>query len=153
MISSELLRQYPHFAGITDDCLKDIAMVSEKREFEAGEDLMVEGNTAKSLCLMISGEVSVIYRLGDDREVVADSLVKGDAFGWSALLEPHILTASCRGHKDGEIIKIDAEHLRSICDENIFCGYQILGEVSKTLRDRLSAMRVQIAAQALEISN
>lgn len=147
MVSPELLRQYPHFAGISDDCLKAIAMVSEKREFQAGEDLLIEGNTATSLCLMVSGEVNVIYRLGDDREVVADSLVKGDAFGWSALLEPHILTASCRGHKDGEIIEIEAENLRSICDENLVCGYQILNEVSKTLRDRLSALRVQIATQ------
>ena len=148
MVSPELLRQYPHFAGVTEDCLKAIAMVSEKRGFQAGEDLLIEGHTATKLCLMVSGEVNVIYRLGDDREVVADSLVKGDAFGWSALLEPHILTASCRGHKEEEIIKIDAENLRSICDENIACGYQIISEVSKTLRDRLSAMRVQIAAQS-----
>jgi CRP-like cAMP-binding protein len=148
MVSPELLRQYPHFAGVTEDCLKKIAMVSEKRGFQAGEDLLIEGNTATKLCLMISGEVNVIYRLGDDREVVADSLVKGDSFGWSALLEPHILTASCRGHKDGEIIEIEALSLRSICDEDIPCGYQILNGVAKTLRDRLSAMRVQIAAQA-----
>ncbi len=148
MVSPELLRHYPYFAGVTDKCLKDIAMVSKKREFQVGEDLIIEGNTATNLCLMVSGEVNVIYRLGDDREVVADSLIKGDAFGWSALLEPHILTASCRGHKEGEIIEIQAENLRSICDENIACGYQIISEVSKTLRDRLSAMRVQIAAQA-----
>ncbi len=147
MISPELLRQYPHFAGVTNDCLKAIAMASEKREFQAGEDLLIEGNPATSLCLMVSGEVDVIYRLGDDREVVADSLVKGDAFGWSALLAPHVLTASCRGHKAGEIIEIEALVLRAICEDNIACGYQIINEVSKTLRDRLSAMRVQIAAQ------
>ena len=148
MISPELLRRYPHFTGVTEDCLKDIAMVSEKKQFSVGDDLVIEGNPATKLFLMISGEMHIIYRLGDDSEVIADSLVSGDAFGWSALLEPHVLTASCRASKAGELIEIDAEKLRSICAENITCGYQILQEVSKILRDRLSAMRVQIAVQS-----
>lgn len=147
MISPEMLRRYPYFAGVSENCLKDIAMASEKKQFSVGDDIVTEGNTATKLCLMISGEINIIYRLGDDSEVVADSLSSGDSFGWSALLEPHVLTASCRASKEGELIEIDAEKLRSICAENMACGYQILQEVSKTLRDRLSAMRVQIAAQ------
>jgi hypothetical protein len=33
----------------------------------------------------MTGEVNTIYSLGDDRTVVADTLVEDDAFGWSAL--------------------------------------------------------------------
>ena len=146
MISPELLRNFPHFAVVSPECLKDIAMISMEREFDAEETLFDEGNLATHLCLMLSGEVSIIYRLGDNREVVADSLIKGDAFGWSAILEPHQLTASCRGAKSGKFIAIEAEGLRQICGENYACGYHIVLGVSKTLRDRLSAMRVQIAA-------
>lgn len=146
MISPELLRNFPHFSGASYECLKDIAMISKEREFDAEESLFHEGNLATHLCLMLSGEVSIVYRLGDNREVVADSLIKGDAFGWSAILEPHQLTASCRGAKSGKFIAIEAEGLRQICVENYACGYHIVRGVSKTLRDRLSAMRVQIAA-------
>lgn len=146
MISPELLRNFPHFSGLPYECLKEIAMISKERAFDPGDDLFYEGNLATHLCLILSGEVSIVYRLGDDREVVADSLIKGDAFGWSAILEPHKLTASCRGAKGGKYIAIEAEALRRICDENYACGYHIVREVSKTLRDRLSAMRVQIAA-------
>lgn len=147
MISPELLRNFPHFSGVSYECLKDIAMIGSEREFDSEETLFREGNLATHLCLMLSGEVSIVYRLGDDREVVADNLIKGDAFGWSAILEPHQMTASCRGAKSGKFIAIEAEELRRICEENIACGYQIVREVSKTLRDRLSAMRVQIAAE------
>ncbi len=146
MISPELLRGFPHFSGATSDCLKDIAMISRERAFDSGETLFHEGNLATHFCLLLSGEVSIVYRLGDNREVVADSLIKGDAFGWSAILEPHQLTASCRGAKSGNFIAIEAEGLRRICDENYACGYHIVRGVSKALRDRLSALRVQIAA-------
>lgn len=146
MISPELLRGFPHFSGATSDCLKDIAMISRERTFDSEETLFHEGNVATHLCLLLSGEVSIVYRLGDNQEVVADNLIKGDAFGWSALLEPHQLTASCRGAKSGKFIAIEAAGLRLICDENHACGYHIVRGVSKALRDRLSAMRVQIAA-------
>ncbi|MCJ7566479.1 MAG: cyclic nucleotide-binding domain-containing protein [Anaerolineales bacterium] len=146
MISPELLRGFPHFSGVSYECLKDIAMISRERDFDPEETLFHEGNLATHLCLMLSGEVSIVYRLGDNREVVADNLIKGDAFGWSAILEPHQLTASCRGAKSGKFIAIEAEGLRRICDEDYACGYHIVRGVSKALRDRLSAMRVQIAA-------
>ncbi len=146
MISPELLRSFPHFSGVSYECLKDIAMISRERTFDSGETLFNEGNVATHLCLLLSGEVSIVYRLGDNREVVADNLIKGDAFGWSAILEPHQLTASCRGAKSGKFIAIEAERLRQICAEDYACGYHIVRGVSKALRDRLSALRVQIAA-------
>ena len=146
MISPELLRNFPHFSGASYECLKGIAMISKERAFDAGESLFHEGNLATHLCLMLSGEISIVYRLGDNREVVADNLIKGDAFGWSAILEPHQLTATCRGSKNGKFIAIEAEGLRRICVEDYACGYHIVQQVAKTLRDRLSAMRVQIAA-------
>lgn len=146
MITPESLRSFPHFSGVSLECLKDIAMISREREFDAEETLFHEGNVATHLCLVLSGEVSIVYSLGDNREVVADSLIKGDAFGWSAILEPHQLTASCRGAKSGKFIAIEAERLRQICVEDYACGYLIVRGVSKALRDRLSALRVQIAA-------
>ena len=152
MISPELLRNFHHFSGVSYECLKKISMISKEKEFDPGDALFDEGNLATHLCLMLSGEVSIVYRLGDNREVVADSLIKGDAFGWSAILEPHKLTASCRGAKSGKYIAIEAEELRRIFDADNACGYRIVLEVSKALRDRLSAMRVQIAAgQAVRV--
>jgi len=36
MISPELLRNFPHFSGLSYECLKAIAMISDEREFEKG---------------------------------------------------------------------------------------------------------------------
>jgi CRP/FNR family cyclic AMP-dependent transcriptional regulator len=146
LISSQSLRYFPHFAGLDDEYLRQIALISDKVKFEAGDVLFVEEALATHLCLLISGTVDIVYRLGDNRIVVADTLIAGDAFGWSALLEPHRLTATCVGSKNGEYLRIEGEGLRRICDEDPACGYRVVTELCKLLRDRLSALRIQIAA-------
>lgn len=146
LISSQSLRYFPHFAGLNDEHLRQIALISDRVNFEAGDVLFVEEAFATHLCILISGTVDIVYRLGDNRTVVADTLIAGDAFGWSALLEPYKLTATSVGSKPGEYIRIEGEGLRIICDENPECGYRVTMELCKLLRDRLSALRVQIAA-------
>lgn len=147
MISPEDLRHYTHFGGLPEECLKEISMISGLRPFAAGERIFEEGDKARALYLVRDGEVDILYRLGDNREVVADTVIKGEALSWSALLEPYQLTASGVGRKAGTLIEIDAEKLRAICASDAESGFQILKEIAKTLRSRLAGLRVQIAAQ------
>jgi hypothetical protein len=42
MISPEVFRRYPHFAGIADECLREVGKMSEEREFKAGEEIFSE---------------------------------------------------------------------------------------------------------------
>ena len=147
MISLETLKHYRHFAGVTNQHLKDIAMISHEKNFQKGDRLFREGNTATHLMFLKSGEINIVYVLGDGREVVADTLVSGDTLAWSAVLTPHRLTASGIGNKDGSLILIEAEGLRKLCEENPDFGYSLMREIAGTLRSRLSAMRVQTAAK------
>ncbi len=146
LISPQSLKYFPHFASLNDEYLRQIALVSEHVNFEADDVLYVEEALATHFCLLISGTVDIVYRLGDNRIVVADTLIAGDAFGWSALLEPHKLTATSVGSKPGEYIRIEGKGLRRICEENPACGYRVAMELGKLLRDRLSALRIQLAA-------
>jgi CRP/FNR family transcriptional regulator len=150
MISVEVFKYYRHFAGVNNQHLKDIAMISHEKTFEKGDRLFKEGNTATHLMFLRSGEIDVVYLLGDGREVIADTLVSGDTLAWSAVLTPHRLTASGIGNKDGSLILIEAEGLRNMCDENTDFGYSLMREIAGTLRSRLSAMRVQAAASVAE---
>lgn len=147
MIPSQTLRHFPHFAGLSDEILKEIARISNNRTFKAGERLFSEGNTATHFMLLKAGEVNIVYRIGDGSDVIADTLVVGDPMAWSALLDPHRLTASGVANKDGILIEIEAEGLRRLCEEDKEFGYVMVKEIAKTLRNRLSAMRVQSAAR------
>jgi len=123
-----------------------IADAADLKAFEAGEELLAEGDHARHFCLIRAGEVDIVYTLGDGRTVVADTLRSGDAFGWSAFVEPHQLTATCVATTRGECLRIDGASLRQVCDEHPAWGYRLAQELCKLLRDRLSALRVRIAA-------
>jgi CRP/FNR family cyclic AMP-dependent transcriptional regulator len=150
MISPQVLRRYPNFAGLSEESLKNIATISRLRSFEAGEELFMEGAPATKMMMVVTGEIYIVYELGDGTKVIADTLVAGDPLAWSALLEPHYLTATGVAHNAGSLLEIRADELRRMCAENTDFGYVMMMEVAKTLRSRLSAMRVQVAASLPE---
>lgn len=151
MITVEELKRYPHFSSMSNHNLQDIAKISHEMRFEKGDRLFREGNTATHLIFLKSGEINIVYQLGDGREVVADTLVTGDTMAWSAVLSPHRLTASGVGSKSGSAIMIEASGLRKLCDDKPEFGYSLMREIARTLRNRLSAMRVQAAASLGEL--
>ena len=146
MMRSEELKRYRYFAGLPHSLLEQIAWISSPRQFKSGERLIEEGAQASQLMIVKSGQVDIIYRIGDGREVTAESAVSGDVIAWSALLEPYQLTASGVGSRDGELIVIDGRRLREMCDADSWLGYKLMTEIARGLRDRLTGLRVQLAA-------
>jgi CRP/FNR family transcriptional regulator, cyclic AMP receptor protein len=146
MISSEEFRQYAYFAGAPHKVLVALANSSTVRKFKAGERIFEEGHPAKHLMIVKSGQVDIIYQLGDNREVVAESAISGDVISWSAVLAPYQLTASAVGSKDGELIEVGGRKILEICEADESLGYQLMTEIAKGLRNRLTGLRVQIAA-------
>lgn len=150
MVSLEVLRRFPNFAGLSEPSLKRVARLARMRTFEVGERLFEEGQTADLMMFVLYGEVNIVYQLGNGDSVVADTLVAGEPLAWSSLLEPYTLTAGAVARKAGSLIEIDASGLREMCEEDTEFGYVMMKEVAKTLRTRLSALLVQVAASAPE---
>jgi CRP-like cAMP-binding protein len=146
MISPERLRRFAHCAGASDELLKQVAMLAAEKPFEVGEHLFEEGAPARRLMMLESGSVDIVHTLGSGKAVVVDTLVGGDLMAWSALLEPHVLTATGVGRTAGRVVEIEGEGLRRLCNDNPTYGLTMMTEVAKTLRARLEATRVQLAA-------
>jgi CRP-like cAMP-binding protein len=121
-------------------------MLADERRFRAGEVLFEEGQQASHLVFLESGQADMVFALGAGQKVVVDTLVAGDIMCWSALLEPYTLTGSGVAKTDGVMIAVKAEGLRQLCKENPEHAQMMMTEVAKTLRDRLDATRVQLAA-------
>jgi hypothetical protein len=56
------------------------------------------------------------------------------------------LTARAVGSKDGELIEVEGRKILEICDADESLGYQLMTEIAKGLRNRLTGLRVQVAA-------
>lgn len=160
MISTELLRRYPHFSGISEKCLKEVALISEECDFRSGEEIFEEsgaflttsriyerGKEATHLMLLTEGEVDIFFTMGEGKKVVVGNLVAGDLMAISALIPPYHLTASGMAKKDCKVIQIEAKRLRELCDQNPELGYRLMQSVSKSLQVRLQNSRVELAGQ------
>jgi len=147
MISPEILRRYPYFAGIDDASLRQLAMIAEeKRQIPAGARLFAEGEHVKCMDIILGGEVNIQYLLGNGEMRTVDTLVGGDLLGFSALIEPYKYTGFATTTQPTDLALIDAAKLRELCKRDPRLGYQLALEVAKMLAHRLEGARVQLAA-------
>lgn len=146
MISPEMLRRYPYFTQVSEESLKQIAMIAEEKVLPAGLHLFSEGDPANYLNIIIKGEVHIQYILGNGDRRTVDTLVDGDILCWSALVEPYKTTAVGTAAKETHVIAINAAKLRDICDRDPMVGYQLMIQIAKLLAHRLEGARVQLAA-------
>jgi len=146
MISPEMLRRYPYFAAISDDSLKQIAMIAEEKTVPADTVMFNENDPADEFFIIVEGEVNIQYRLGSGELRTVDTLTPGDLLIWSALVEPHRTTAVGTTTKDCKLIAVDAAKLREICTADPMVGYRLVTQVARLLAHRLEGARVQLAA-------
>ena len=145
MISPEVLRRYPYFAGISEESLKGLAMIAEEKAVPAKTTIFREGDPAEHLSVILKGEVNVQYLLGTGEVRTVDTLVEGDLLGWSALVEPYKFTAIATTTKDAVLARLDGPRLRKLCDDDPLLGFRLTTQVAKLLAHRLEGARVQLA--------
>lgn len=146
MISPDRLRRFPHFANIEHQVKLFIAANSNAATFSAGDVILREGNTAKELMFLEKGEVDIVYRLGDDRIVVVDTIIPGETFSLSAALPPHRLSATAIAKTGGEYFGFEQESLTELCKLFPAFGCRMMTEIARVLRRRLINTRVRLAA-------
>lgn len=152
MVSPELLRRYPFFAGIEDADLKNIAMIADTVALEPGTTLFEAEQPADALYLLVDGNVELHYVVIDrenpkiHKDFFVADIDPGEVFGLSALIEPHRYTLTDRVSTPSHVIRIRAEPLRELCDANCVLGYRLMKHVARAALVRLGETRVQLIA-------
>jgi CRP/FNR family cyclic AMP-dependent transcriptional regulator len=149
MISPEMLRRYPFFAGLDASELAGIAMIAEEVAFPDAATIFREGEAATKIYLLTQGLVELVYEIrrptGTDSMYVG-SIAVGEPFGLSAMLGTHGLTASAQAKGLIKAICIDAGGLSAMAEDNCHLGYVLMKQVARALDERLNFTRVQLAA-------
>jgi CRP-like cAMP-binding protein len=146
MVLPELLRRFPFFNDLTDEELKSIAMISNEEKHEANTFICRERGKAEKLYVLLEGTVEVMIDTdeeGLEHETVS-TLKYGDAFCWSAVVEPFVLTASIFAATPVVVIAIDGAGLRAMFELDCHLGYRVLQKASQVVSDRLRDTRIQM---------
>ena len=95
MVSVDLLRQFDFFRGFNDEQMKNLADIAAEESYLAGFELWKKGDPAQNVYLLERGKVILVMDtfMGMARtplQVTVDIVTKGDAMGWSAVIEPYV---------------------------------------------------------------
>ncbi|MBI4785885.1 MAG: Crp/Fnr family transcriptional regulator [Chloroflexi bacterium] len=146
MISPELLRHYPFFAGLTDAQQRLIASVAEEKDFPGGATIFEEGQAANAFYFLLSGSLDLYFSIRGG-EIHVGGINPGEPFSISALIPPHILSHTARTASACRAILINAAALRAMCDADCKMGHVVMRGVASAAMERLHFTRVQLAAE------
>jgi CRP-like cAMP-binding protein len=78
------------------------------------------------------------------RETTIDMLGKGEAFGWSALVAPHRLTATAICAQQVKCLVFSRTDLEEFFKQNTHIGYVVMANLAKVIANRLRDVRLQL---------
>jgi CRP-like cAMP-binding protein len=137
------VKTHPFLAGMSRDHLETLAPLASLHHFEPGEIIFREGEPADRFYLLTDGAVEINTHSGG-RPVAVQTLVAGDALGWSWLFPPFRWHFEARAQKLTEAIAFPAEVLRQQCATHPGLGYELMRRVAEVLMDRLQATRLKL---------
>ena len=152
MVSPEILRRYPFFARLNSNQLANVAMSTEKIEFEDGSSLFAQGEPANRLFFLLDGCVDLYYTIQDAflpdqrQEALVCQINPGEVFGISALIPPHELSSSARCSGPCRIMAIDVEKLAGLFSDDRQLEILFLRRIAQAAMQRLHDTRIQLAA-------
>ncbi len=162
MVSPELIRRYPFFAGLSMEQIVILAKAASAMTVEAEHYFFREGEELDHFYVVVEGAVAIMIDLPDESagesvsqqlmgdfktsEVVLSSIGPGEMFAWSALIPPHNATSSGKCLTPGRVISFDCGKLRKTFEEDYQFGYLMVQKFADIIRERLRAMRIETLA-------
>lgn len=150
MSAIEILTSNPLFEGIDSSALAKMAQHSELISAESGSLIFSKGDTATHLSFIVSGSVNLcipIMILNGKTEIVLDTKHQGELIGWSAIIPPHEFTMSARVTAACELLRISANEMRSVCEQDNKIGYTIMSRIGTLIGSRLNRMEHMFAKE------
>jgi CRP-like cAMP-binding protein len=147
MVSTEILKGFSLFGGLSETELAGIAKLCRERTHENGSVIFTIGGSATDVYLLKAGKVEIqiefkIY----EQEIRATvyTVGKGEIFGWSALVPPHRLTASARCQGKADVIMINGKELMEFLEKDRRIGYVVMRNLSALISSRLASTTIAL---------
>ena len=155
METADVLRRTSLFGRLTSEELDRVVPLCRRERYQKGFLIACEGGEAKELYIIEEGclalEMTVRWGPGGTSwQWPVDVATVGEPVAWSALVEPHTLTASIRPLVPTSVLAIEGAALTSLFDECPRIGRAVLEGVATLVSSRLRGAR-RTAAQSVAI--
>jgi CRP-like cAMP-binding protein len=135
----------PWFAELKDEHFDKLLSIASLRSVAANVRLFSEGDPQDFLYVLLKGRIAIdLHDLSRGRLRLA-TVEPIDVFGWSSVT-PVVRqrTASATTVLPCELIALDADELRRLCDEDHDLGYVVMRRLMNVIAARLQVTRLQL---------
>lgn len=142
MISPELLRRHAFFGGFSVAEIEELARSAREHALAPGEMLFTEGARADQFYFLAAGEMETLLKT-DEEDISPSSIPPGEPIGWSALIEPHVYTASARANRPSIVVAFPRSTLAASLEDDHFAA-TLMKKLAELISRRLRDTQVQL---------
>jgi CRP-like cAMP-binding protein len=140
----KVLKKSELFSTLDDKELRIIETIAEPQQVVAGEIVCKQGKREEKIYTVEDGAVAIVLEVGAMANRQVQAACSAESFGWSALVEPYICTASVKAIEKTTLLAFDANTLREICKKYPDIGCKIYQSVARVVAKRLRQAYVQL---------
>ncbi|MBU0511660.1 MAG: cyclic nucleotide-binding domain-containing protein [Chloroflexi bacterium] len=139
------LQTLPWLQELTSEHFEKIVEIASLCEVDAKQEIFREGDAVDYLYIVLQGRVAIdmfVPGRGRTRIYTAESM---DVIGWSGVVPvARLRTAGARAVLPSHLIRLEANKLRILCEQDRSLGYIIMRKLANVVTIRLLTTRLQL---------
>lgn len=139
-----VLKKSELFSELTQAELRIVDKMIEPRHVTAGQVICKQGKVEDKIYLVEDGAVAIVLEVGPMSHRQVQAACTSESFGWSAMVEPYVSTASVKAIEKTKLLAFSAEDLRRLAEERPEIGCKVYRAVAKVIAKRLRQAYVQL---------
>lgn len=147
MMIVEAIEESDLFKGVSTEFLNKIGQIGEIRNFKRDSVICMANEKARYIYQLVYGQIDIMLA---EKEVIHFTVNRpGEIFGWSALVEPYIYTATAKCKSDVRVLRISRDSLEKIIIQHPTDGLAILRHLTSIISQRLRHAYLYIYSKEL----
>lgn len=146
----EVLKRSDMFRELNDEHLGLLERICTSHAFEPGTSICKQGKMGGKLYVIENGLVAIILEVGPMAQRQVQAASNFESFGWSAMIEPHVYTATARAMEKTTALSVGGAELSNLCSAHPDMGVVVFKAVARVVAARLHEAYVQLLGVTAE---
>ncbi len=131
------IKEIDLFQGLSPGFMNDLAELSREVEYGPNTLLIERGKPAEVLYILVQGRISLFLEGGGSIHYTLDT--PGQIFGWSAIVEPHLYTASAVTSSTVKVLELDSARMQRTLERYPAEAYLVMKRLAGVISQRLQS--------------
>jgi CRP-like cAMP-binding protein len=144
MVDLSSIQNAAIFEGVGQSEIRKLESIARVEQAAKGDCLFSHGETADTLYLAKDGRFALtiqVRALDEHFEVPIEEKAAGEAFGWSALVEPHKSIYSAYCTRTGSVIAFSRGDLEELMSSDPNLGQRLLQNLNQLIGSRIRPLQ------------